>query len=102
MRIKSKQQLYVSFHVEKHSDLETNRRGLGSFLQVVASRINGSWVDEGQKMWIWKECFRQSKELMIIISQRKQIKPSVVTKGHRGNKADLLKLHKARCLRYSK
>lgn len=86
--MKSKQQLYVSF-MWKSSDLETHRRGLGSFLQDVASRMNGRQVDEGEKMWVWKECFRQSKQLMMIISQRKQIKPSVVTKRDGGNKADL-------------
>jgi len=53
----------------KSSDLETHRRGQGSFLQVVASRINGRQVYEGEKMWIRKECFRQSLELMVIISR---------------------------------
>lgn len=62
--------------VERHRDLETHRRGQGSFLQVVASRINGRQEDKKRK---WKECFRHSKDLIIIVSQGKQKKSSVVT-----------------------
>lgn len=39
-------------------------------------------------MKIWKECFRKSKKLMVIISQRKQVKPPAVTKRGEGNEAD--------------
>lgn len=36
-------------------------------------------------MWIWKECFRQGKELMII-SQQKELKLAVVTERDGGSK----------------
>lgn len=39
-------------------------------------------------MKTWKECFRESKKLMVIISQRNQVKPPVVTKRGEGGEAD--------------